>query len=224
MFVQPVSIHSQIHLHFAYMQNLFPIGPAFWPHFPVFWIVDPIKPSKMSPWGIVGRIVFSYCPFPDESTDVYQIWCQSVQPFDCFPRLLNLWPPNPPPANAPWGDLYLYAHSQMNPPTWTKVGANRSSHLTASPDFWMFDPLKPPKCPIFSFGTICLAYIHSQMNLHMCTNRISRLTSSPDFWICDPLSQPSTLSSWSHWPRGPVDLKSHWPPQKSTGPQFFQTT
>ena len=36
--------------------------------------------------------------------------------------------------------------------------------------------------------------------------------------------QPSTLSSWSHWPRGPVDLKSHWPPQKSTGPQFFQTT
>ena len=36
-------------------------------------------------------------------------------------------------------------------------------------------------------------------------------------------TQPSTLSSWSHWPRGPVDLKSHWPPQKSTGPQFFQT-
>ena len=33
--------------------------------------------------------------------------------------------------------------------------------------------------------------------------------------------QPSTLSSWSHWPRGPVDLKNHWPPQKPTGPQFF---
>ena len=33
--------------------------------------------------------------------------------------------------------------------------------------------------------------------------------------------QPSTLSSWSHWPRGPVDLKSYWPPKKSTGPQFF---
>ena len=43
-------------------------------------------------------------------------------------------------------------------------------------------------------GAICLAYIHSQMNLHMCTKfgaiRISRLTYSPDFWICDPLTPP----------------------------------
>ena len=29
-----------------------------------------------------GRIVFI---FPDESTDVNQSWCQSVQPFDSFP-------------------------------------------------------------------------------------------------------------------------------------------
>ena len=35
--------------------------------------------------------------------------------------------------------------------------------------------------------------------------------------------QPSTLSSWSHWPRGPVDLKSYWPPGKSTGPHFPPT-
>ena len=38
------------------------------------------------------------------------------------------------------------------------------------------------------------------------------------FWF-----QPSTLSSWSHWPRGPVDLKSYWPPGKSTGPHFSPT-
>ena len=99
-----------------------------------FWIVDPIKPPKMSPPGIVGRIVFSLCPFPDanrssrltasqdfwmcdsltprhapwgiegrlvfifpdESTDVNQSWCQSVQPFDSFPWLLNVWPPKTP--------------------------------------------------------------------------------------------------------------------------------
>ena len=36
-------------------------------------------------------------------------------------------------------------------------------------------------------------------------------------------TQPSTLSSWSHWPRGPVDLKSYWPPVKSTGPHFSPT-
>ena len=59
---------------------------------------------------------------------------------------------SPPPPDMPpgvlRGDLYLaYAHSQMNPQTWTKVGANRSSRLTASPDSWMFDPLNPPPPP-----------------------------------------------------------------------------
>ena len=88
-----------------YVQNWFPIGPAVWPNFPVFWIVDPIKPPKMPPWGIVGRIVFSLCPFPDESTEVYQIWCKSVQPFDSLLRLLNLWPPNPPAPTWPLGVL-----------------------------------------------------------------------------------------------------------------------
>ena len=69
---------------------------------PNIWICDPLKHPKC-PWGIVGRIVFSLCPFPDESADVYQIWCQSVQRFDSFPRLLDLWPPTPPPPNAPMG-------------------------------------------------------------------------------------------------------------------------
>ena len=41
--------------------------------------------------------------------------------------------------------------------------------------------------------------------------------------IRDVLYQPSTLSSWSHWPRGPVDFKSYWPPGKSTGPHFSPT-
>ena len=117
-----------------------------------------------------------------------------------LPHTFECVTPNPPdmPPVVLRGDLYLaYAHSQMNPQTWTKVGANRSSRLTASPDFWMFDPLTPPpppKCPLVSLRAICLAYIHSQMNLHMCTkfdaNRTSRLTSSPDFWICDPLTPP----------------------------------
>ena len=125
-----------------YVQNVFPIGPAVWPHFPGFWIVDPLNPPPPMPqWGIVGRIVFSLCPFPDESGDMYQIWCQSVQPFDSFPRYLNLWPPKKT-QNAPrllWGDMYLaYVHSQINPQTWAKVGANRSSRLTASPDL-IFD-------------------------------------------------------------------------------------
>ena len=38
-------------------------------------------------WAICKR---GLCPFPDESADVYQIWCKSVQPFDSLPRLFDL--------------------------------------------------------------------------------------------------------------------------------------
>ena len=153
-----------------------------------------------APWDIEGQIVFSLRPFPDESADVYQIWCQSVQPFDSFSRLLNLWPPTPPPEMLPgvWrGDLDLACvHSQMNLPTCTKFGANRSSRLTDSPEFWIFDPLSPPSAPLMSRGAICLAYIyiHSQMDMQMCAtfgaNRSSHLTASPDYLICDTLPPP----------------------------------
>ena len=133
-----------------YVQNWFPIRPAVWPQFPILLNCWSHKTTHNAALGYRGANCLSLCPFSDESTDVYQIWCQSVQPFDSFPRLLNVWPPNP--RHAPGvlrGDLYLaYAHSQMNPQTWTKVGANRSSRLTASPDFWMFDHLEPPSAPL----------------------------------------------------------------------------
>ena len=52
------------------------------------YILTP-KPPQHAPWCIEGLIVFSLCPFRDESADVYQIWCQSVQPFGRFSRLLH---------------------------------------------------------------------------------------------------------------------------------------
>ena len=47
-----------------YVQNVFPIGTAVWPHFPGFWIVDPLKPPKMSPLGIIIIIIIRQplCP------------------------------------------------------------------------------------------------------------------------------------------------------------------
>ena len=70
-----------------------------------------------------------------------------------LPQTFEFVTPKPPPPKCPlgvlWGDLYLaYVHCQMNPQTWTKVGANRSSRWTASQDFWKFDPLKPPSGPL----------------------------------------------------------------------------
>ena len=71
---------------------------------PDFWFCDTLTPQNAT-WGIEGRLVFSLCPFPDESADVNQSWCQS----NSFPRLLNCWPPKPPPQVPPFvsrGNLF----------------------------------------------------------------------------------------------------------------------
>ena len=69
--------------------KLVPIGPAVWQLPQTFECVTPYPPPPNAPWCIEGRHVFSLCPFPDESADVNQSWCQS----DSFPVLLNCWPP-----------------------------------------------------------------------------------------------------------------------------------
>ena len=39
---------------------------------------------------------------------MYLKWCQSFEPFDSFPRLLNVWPPKHPqmPTCVSWGNLF----------------------------------------------------------------------------------------------------------------------
>ena len=215
----------------------FPIHLNLWP-------IDPLKPPKMPPWGIVGWLVFSLCPFPDESADMNQSWCQSVQPFDSFSRLLNVWPPKTPkgppcvskvnmfgeypfpdesphecqilcqsvhpfdsfnillnlwPSNTPKmppgilrGELYLaHVQSQTNPQTCTKCGANQSTCLTASSDVWICDPPKP------SWGiegrivfSPCQFPEEAADLYQIGANRSSRLTAFPNIWICDPLKTP----------------------------------
>ena len=134
--------------------NVVPIAPAVWQIQQTFWMCDPLNPPPKCPWDIDGRIVFSLCPLPDESADVYQIWCQSVQLFDSLPRLLNLWPPLKPPGVLR-GELYLaHAHSQTNPQICYTFGANQSSRLTASPNIWICYPLTTLKFP---WGINCRA-------------------------------------------------------------------
>ena len=82
---------------------------------------------RTSPWGLEELIVFSLCPFPDESAHVCQIWCQWVHPLGSYSRFLNVWPLKPPPPNAPSGIeglivFFAHVHSQMNPQACTKFG------------------------------------------------------------------------------------------------------
>ena len=160
--------------------KLVPIGPAS----PDFWMFDPLKPPEVPPCVSQGNS-FGVYPFPDESAHVYQIWCQSDQPFDIFPWLFNLWPPNPPPnvegriifSLCPFPDESADVYH-----IWCQSVQSFDS-LPRLLDLW--PPKTPPKCPLVSWGSIGLAYIHSQMNLHMCAkfgvNRSSGLVAFPEF-------------------------------------------
>ena len=194
-----------------YVQNWFPIRPAVWPQFPSLLNCWSHKTTHNAALEYRGANCLSLCPFPDESTDVYQIWCQSVQPFDSFPRVLNVWPPNPPdmPPGVLRVDLYLaYAHSQMNPQTWTKVGANRSSRLTASADFWMFDPLKPLQVPpCVSHGNLFGVYPFPDESAHVY--QMWCQSDQPDIF-------PLLLNLWSPNPPPPAYVHSQTNPQTCT--------
>ncbi len=151
----------------------------------------PPKTPRNAPCGIEGWIAFSYVYSQTNPQTCTKCCTNRSSSLIASPDIWICDPLTPP--NVPWGIVgrlvfSIYVHFQMNPQTWTKVGANRSGRLTASPDFWMFDPLKPPKCPLVSIGAFCLAYnasIHSQINLHMCAkfgvNRSSRLVAFPVF-------------------------------------------
>ena len=185
-----------------YVQNWVPIRPAVWPQFPSLLNCWSHKTTHNTALGIVGLIVWAYVHSQMNPQTCTKFGANRSSRLTASPDFWMCDPLTPPPDMPPGvlrGDLYLaYAHSKMNPQTWTKVGANRSSRLTASPDFWMFDPLKPPQVPpCVSQGNLFGVYPFPDEFAHvyqMCTkcdaNRTSRLTYSPDFWICDPLTPP----------------------------------
>ena len=126
--------------------KLVPIGPAVWQLPKTFECLTP-KPPQVPPCVSRGNL-FGVYPFPDGSADVCQIWCQSVQPFDSFPRLLNLW--HPPPPQCPlgyWGATCIYP---MSIPRWIR---RREPKLVAIGQLLRLVNCWPPKphhkCPTF---------------------------------------------------------------------------
>ena len=89
--------------------------------------------------------------------------------------------------------VLAYVHSQMNPQTCTRFGANRSSCLVDFLDFWMF-PQKNPNAPppgVLKDNIFPYRYVHdSQMNpqtyAKVGPNRCSRLATFPGFEFLTP--------------------------------------
>ena len=132
------------------------------PASPAFWMCDPLTP-RHAPWGIEGWLVFGLCQFPDDSADVNQSWCQSVQTFDSFPWLWMFDPPKPPPQVPPCvshGNLFGICPFPDESAHVYHMWCQSDRRLTSSPDFWFCDPLFPPPPPM-SRGELYLAYVHS---------------------------------------------------------------
>ena len=148
---------------------------------PDFWMFDPLNPPQVPPCVSQGNL-FGVYPFPDESAHVYQIWCQSHQPFDIFPWLLNLWPPNPPPPKVEGRIVFSLCPFPDESADVYQIWCQSVQSFDSLPIFLdLWPPKTPPKCPLVSWGSIGLAYIHSQMNLHMCAKFGSFS------WICAKL-------------------------------------
>ena len=148
--------------------KLMPISPAVWQLPRTFECLTPKTPQV--PRCVSRGNLFGVYPFPDGSADVCQIWCQSVQTFDSFPRLLNLWHPTPPPEMPPGvlrGDLF-----SLCPFPDESADVNQSWCQSGSfPILLNCWPPKTPKCPsCVSRGNLfgVQVYIHSHMNLHVC--------------------------------------------------------
>ena len=157
-----------------YVQNWFPICPAVWPQCASLLNCWSHKITHNAALGYRGANCLSLCPFPDESTDVYQIWCQSVQPFDSFSRLLNVWPHNtpPPPRHAPWGIEEWLVFSLCRFPD-ESADVNQSWCQSVQPfdSFpWLLNvwTTNPP----MSRGELYLAYVHSQTNRRRVPNLV----------------------------------------------------
>ena len=143
-----------------YVHNIFPIGLAVGPHFPVFWISYPLTPHKCHPGVSWGELFLADVHSQMNPQTGTKFGANRSSRLAAFPDL-NLWPHNPPPPEMHPRilrvKLYLaYVHSQTNPQTCHKFGANRSNRLTASQDFWICEPLTPQECPLGYWGVNCI--------------------------------------------------------------------
>ena len=97
---------------------------------------------------------------------------------------------NPTAKCSPWCLMWLICstcvHSQIHLHYMCKIysqSVQPFDHISKA--FELLTPLKPAKCPLVYPGAICLAYIHSHKNLHMCAkfgaNRPSRLVAFPEY-------------------------------------------
>ena len=116
------------------------------------------------------------------------VW-QFPKTFEC----LTLTPPPPPkcPPCVSRGNLFgVYIRSQVDLQMCVTFGANRSSRLTASPDFWICDTLTLPEMPPGVLrGDLYLAYVHSQMNPQTWTKGGANRTAFADL-NCWPPKPP----------------------------------
>ena len=178
-------VHSHIHLH--YMCKIDSQSDQPFDHnFPVFWIVDPIKPHTMPPWGVMGLIVWAYV-HSQMNPDMYQIWCQSVQPFESFPDFWMCDPLTPPPQHTPWGiDGWLVFSLCPFPDESADVNQSWCQSVQPFDSFpWLLNvwpPKKPQVPPCVSKGNLFGVYRVLSIPRWICTCVPNLMPIGPAVW------------------------------------------
>ena len=135
--------------------------------------------------------LFSLCPFPDESVYVCQMWSRSIQWFGNFHRLMN-W--DPLTFHAPrWSRGNLFSSCPFPDEYYVCQIWSRSVQVFGIfPTSLNLQPPGPLQCPLGFDGLICLACVHSLVNLYtgakFAPDRYSGLEAFPRFINCWPLT------------------------------------
>ena len=79
-------VHSHMNMHTC--AKFGPDRSSCLAYFPHFCMYDPLTHPNI-PLGLDRLILFSLCPFPDESAYVCQIWSRSVQWFSTGPSVTD---------------------------------------------------------------------------------------------------------------------------------------
>ena len=162
---------------------------------------DPLCLESQFAWRIsIPRWICRYVP--NVVTIGPAVW-QLPHTFEC----LTPKPPPKCPHCVSRAICLAYIHSQVDQHISDSFDVNRSSRLTASPDFWICDTLTPPQMPPGILrGDLYISYVHFYMNPQTWIKIGANRTASPECWFVDPLKNPKCVSRDNLIGAGPISI------------------
>ena len=158
-----------------------PIGPAVWQILKTFECLTPNPPPPKCPLVSRGAICLAYVHSQMDLQMCAKCGANRSSRLAAS-QTFEFVTPYPP---CPWGiegRLVFIVCPFPDESASVNQSWRKSDNFPTLLNCW---PPKTPKCPLVSRGAICLAYVHSPMNVYMCAkfgaNRPSRMVAFPEY-------------------------------------------